>query len=218
MFEKRVAKPQALLAYGFEEKDGIYELIKSLRDGDFILSVKVGEKVSFELLDGETGELYPALFAASRQGAFVNQLRQEVLDVLEDIRDKCFTAPSKFSAQTERLLAAIFQKYGTKLAYPWEKMRSETASPAGVLRHAESQKWYGLVMTMDAEKITPQKAGKTQILNLKHDRVAELIKEEGIYPAYHMNKKYWLSLMLDDSLADERILALLERSFELTKK
>ena len=37
------------------------------------------------------------------------------------------------------------------------------------------------------------------ILNLKTTRAAELHKQSGIYPAYHMNKKYWISIILDDS-------------------
>jgi len=56
------------------------------------------------------------------------------------------------------------------------------------------------------------------VLNVKNDHVAELIQKKGIYPAFHMNKKYWLSLPLDDSLSDQEIFDLLAVSYQLTSK
>lgn len=37
------------------------------------------------------------------------------------------------------------------------------------------------------------------------------------FKAYHMNKKSWISVSLDDSLSDEEIIRLIDLSFELTK-
>ena len=57
-----------------------------------------------------------------------------------------------------------------------------------------------------------------EAVNLKHDQVADLLSKKGIYPAFHMNKRYWLSLALDDSLQDEEALELIEKSWNLTVK
>lgn len=40
----------------------------------------------------------------------------------------------------------------------------------------------------------------------------------GIYPAWHMNKKSWVSLILDDTLPDGQIMEFLEESYRLTQK
>ena len=51
------------------------------------------------------------------------------------------------------------------------------------------------------------------------DRSGELqARYMGIRPGWHMNKKYWLSLPLDDTLTDIELFALLDESFTLTKK
>ena len=57
-----------------------------------------------------------------------------------------------------------------------------------------------------------------EAVNLKHDQVADLLSKKGIYPAFHMNKRYWISVVLDDTLSDEEVLELIERSWNLTIK
>ena len=62
------------------------------------------------------------------------------------------------------------------------------------------------------------RSGLVEAVNLKHNQVADLLSQKGIYPAFHMNKRYWISLALDDSLSDDEILDLLEISWNLTLK
>ena len=40
-----------------------------------------------------------------------------------------------------------------------------------------------------------------------------LLSQKGFLPAYHMNKNYWVSILLDGSLPDEQIAPLLELSY-----
>ena len=40
---------------------------------------------------------------------------------------------------------------------------------------------------------------QSEAVNLKHDQVADLLLNKGIYPAFHMNKRYWISVALDDA-------------------
>ena len=41
---------------------------------------------------------------------------------------------------------------------------------------------------------------------------------KGIYPAYHMNKAYWVTAALDGSAEDETIKMLTRMSYRLTEK
>lgn len=61
---------------------------------------------------------------------------------------------------------------------------------------------------------------KLNIINLKIDGTKrdELHKINGIYPAFHMNHKSWISLALDDTLSDSLIMELVSKSYNLTKK
>ena len=41
-----------------------------------------------------------------------------------------------------------------------------------------------------------------------------LLSQKGFLPAYHMNKNYWISILLNDSVPDSEILPLLELSYD----
>ena len=43
-------------------------------------------------------------------------------------------------------------------------------------------------------------------------------KEEGILPEYHMNKEYWISILLDGKISKQKICDLIEISYDLTSK
>ena len=58
-------------------------------------------------------------------------------------------------------------------------------------------------------------------LNLKCDPVrAEMLRENhpAIQPGYHMNKRHWNTIILDGSIADAEILAMIDDSYALVVK
>ena len=91
-----------------------------------------------------------------------------------------------------------------------------------VLRHEDNQKWYGLVMDVEREKLhlpdDLRKEDDVDILNLKCDPnlAGSLMANPGIFPAYHMNKVNWISVLLDGSVPEKQIFSLLDLSFDLT--
>lgn len=58
----------------------------------------------------------------------------------------------------------------------------------------------------------------TDIINVKIPPAKgdELRQISGIYPAYHMNHKTWISVVLDDTLSDESIMDFINTSYQLT--
>lgn len=42
-------------------------------------------------------------------------------------------------------------------------------------------------------------------------------EQTGFAPAYHMNKKHWLTILLNGSIDDDEIYNLLDMSYEMTK-
>lgn len=109
----------------------------------------------------------------------------------------------------------IFDTYGVKADYPWLD-----APETAVYRHKESRKWFGLIMTIPVSKLGLEGNLNIDVINLKCDPllIGSLHREKGIFPAYHMNKAYWISVALDGSVADETIKWLLNLSFDLTKR
>ena len=57
-----------------------------------------------------------------------------------------------------------------------------------------------------------------EVLNLKApaDQIPELTTHPGIYQAWHMNKKHWISVLLNDTLTDDSVWELIEISYHLT--
>ncbi|MFK4565554.1 MmcQ/YjbR family DNA-binding protein [Enterococcus sp. UD-01] len=88
-----------------------------------------------------------------------------------------------------------------------------------VFRHKKSGKWFGLVMTVEKNKLGMQAFGTVEMLNVKADPeiISILTKSNGYLPAYHMNKNHWITVLLDGTVKEEQIKKLLQDSYDLTK-
>jgi len=200
--------------YGFIENQGVWTYSSTILQGNFLMMVTVEDgDLSFQVYDQETGELYPQVHMESMRGTFVGSVREACLEVLYSIRKACFEVQEFLCPQTKRIMALVQEKYGNQLEYLWEK-----SPDTAVLRHEDNQKWYAILMRIPWDRLDKGRDGLVESVNLKHDQVADLLSLMGIYPAFHMNKRYWISLPLDDTLTDEKVLELFEKSYFLTSK
>ena len=83
----------------------------------------------------------------------------------------------------------------------------------------KDKSWYAAVLQVPREKLGQNGTDKVEILNLKCDPllIGSLKKQEGVYPAYHMNKEHWISIALDSAISKEEIYALLDWSYHVKK-
>ena len=104
------------------------------------------------------------------------------------------------------------EQFNTQPDYPWDG--DETA----VLRHADNRKWFALVMNLPKSKFGLPTADRTDVMNLKlpPEMIGSFGPSDGIYPAYHMNKASWVSVLLDTADADT-VKFLLGVSFSVTE-
>ncbi len=58
---------------------------------------------------------------------------------------------------------------------------------------------------------------KVDILDVKcdADMVGLLTQTYGFLPGYHMNKKYWITMLLDGTVSEAKILDFLDMSYDL---
>ena len=200
--------------YGFIENEGVWTYSFQILDGDFVMTVSITvDNVRFQVFDQETGDLYPQVHMESMRGSFVGSVREACLEILYQIRNACFEVQDFICPQTKRIMTQVQEKYGNQLEYLWEK-----SSDTAVLRHEGNQKWYAVLMKISWDKLEKGREGQMEAVNLKHNCVADLLSQKGIYPAFHMNKRYWISVVLDDTLSDEEVLGLMEKSWNLTTK
>ena len=201
-------------AFGFVENSGVWTYSCQILQGDFVMAVSVVDgNLSFQVFDQETGDLYPQVHMESFKGSFVASVREACLEILYQIRKACFDVQDFICPHTKRIMAQVQEKYGNQLEYLWEK-----SPDTAVLRHEGNQKWYAVLMRIPWDKLEKGREGLVEAVNIKHNQVADLLSQKGIYPAFHMNKRYWISLALDDSLSDDEVLDLLEISWNLTLK
>lgn len=219
LFEKYQANPEKLQVFGFEKIGEEFVYSQEIMNGDFLLQLKLqGDKLDYQVFDQETDDEYVQVKMEAMTGEFVGQVREACQEIFLMIRANCFEEVGFLYEQSSRLQDYVAKTYGGRLEYLWENSSKNGNLHAGVFRHQDTKKWYGIFMTIDWSKFENGKTGQIEVLNVKNNQVADLLKKAGIYPEFHMNKKYWLSLPLDDTLTDTELFSLLDKSFELAQK
>ena len=114
-------------------------------------------------------------------------------------------------SQRGRITQYIQDTFGTESEYLWAD------SPGNaVFRHPASKKWYAAMMRVLPEKLGLPSGEALDIMDIKCDTImiGSLLSTEGFFPAYHMNKNHWISIVLDGSVSDDQIIPLLELSYD----
>lgn len=212
LFQRKVPVTETLIPYGFTQKEDGYHLHRLLLDDQFQMDVHIDPKgkIKAMLIDTETGDEYMQVHMPASQGTYVLMVREAYLDVLEDVARHCFKETRFLFPQTNRIDQLIEEKYGEHPDYPFKKLDS-----AAVYRYPANRKWYGLVMDIEKGLLTKED-DKTIIeaLNVKvdADKRNHYLSMDGIYPAYHMNRENWLSIVLDETVPDEIVMELIDQS------
>ena len=113
----------------------------------------------------------------------------------------------------QELLEHCLSTYGTSADYPFDE-DFETA----VLRHTDNRKWYAIVMRVSRRRFFEDSDEVVDVVNLKIplELFGEFDVFGGIYPAYHMNKRHWISVLLPD-VSNDLLCHLVNLSFDATK-
>ena len=87
-----------------------------------------------------------------------------------------------------------------------------------VLRHADTGKWFGIIMHISGNKVGLSPDIKVDVMNVKckpEDTFTAREISSGILPAYHMNKKHWISICLDETVSFDEICNRMDNSYAL---
>ena len=113
----------------------------------------------------------------------------------------------------EEVRRYIQAKYGIEAETPWKEFPRYL-----VFRHPANRKWFALLMNVPRERLGLEGEGELDVLDVKLAPmlVHSLEGEEGFLVAYHMNKKNWLTVLLDGSAEEKRVKSLIDDSFQIT--
>lgn len=102
-------------------------------------------------------------------------------------------------------------RYSSKPEYLWKR-----TPDAFILRNSRNKKWYALVMSVSRSSLGLNGEECIDILNVKcSSLVREILIVEGkAIPAYHMNKKLWISVFLD-KISEQEVKGIIDESYDI---
>lgn len=106
------------------------------------------------------------------------------------------------------------KKYQVSPEYPWKK-----SDKNAVFRHSDNNKWFALVINVRRDKLGLSGIEHIDVINLKINDMFYrdmILQKMGIIPAYHMNKQYWITVLLDGTVETEMLFELIDMSFMAT--
>ncbi|MBO7698458.1 MAG: MmcQ/YjbR family DNA-binding protein [Erysipelotrichaceae bacterium] len=212
IFKRSHSSKTKLKNYGFILDNRDYIFRKRFMNDEFelIMTVKPDGKIEVKVMESELNEEYPNVYTDAIYGSFVSKVREEMIEILNDIRSKCFEDDLFIYPQTKRIVSYIRKQYGDKPEFLWEKYPDYA-----VFRNRNTGKWYAIIMNLDGKKLG-LKEGEIEIIDLKADEalINALKSNKGYHEAYHMNKDKWLTIILDESNQDEVIFSLIDYSYQ----
>ncbi len=211
IFKRHIPSYPKLLKYGFVKRKDSYYYSKNMMNDTFRADIVVDSKgtVKGKVIEIELEEEYINFRIEGSTGEFVGKVREEYKAILQDIAQHCFDKAYFIFEQTNRIAKAIDQKYGVSPEFLWERFPHY-----GVFRNARSKKWFGIVVNIDKSKMILGETGEVEVINLKlDDYVPKALTQKGVYAGYHSSKKNWVSILLDDTLTDEKIMELVDLSY-----
>lgn len=216
LFKKCIFDYSKLLNYGFKEENNIYYYEKYILDNNYKICIKVeNNNVKGKIFDLIFNDEYLNLNVDSNL-SFNNKIKEEYFKMLKDIKVKCTNESLFIFKQSNDITCYIKRKYKVNPEFLWKKSPGD-----GVFRNKNNKKWFGIILSVSKNKLDLKyKQEEVEVINLKLDEdiIKELIKIDGFYNAYHMNKKSWISIILDNTLDNEIIYSLIDHSYNNVNK
>ena len=216
-FKNKKTNINKLMKYGFELTDGKYVYQTGIVDGQLTMTVTVDGNgdIETELYDTSAEDIYTLHLVEGAVGAYVGRVRAEYEAILHGIEQNCYDRDVFKQDFTREILTYAKQKYNDEPEYLWNDLPD-----AAVIRRKDTKKWYVLLMTVLPKRLGLEGCEPIEIVDLRFD-VDELpLKVDGkrYFPGYHMNKKHWITILLDGSVPLAEILDYVDKSYALAKK
>jgi len=217
IFRKSKINFDELSKYGFIKEQDLYRYSQNIMNDALRVDFEIDSSgvVKGKIYDLSFEEEYTNFRIKDCNGSFAVQVKEEYICLLKDIRKHCFKREMFIYDQSNRITNAIKESYGDEPEFEWEKFPGYAT-----FRNKDNKKWYGIIMNIDKSKLENNTSGEVEIIDIKLEpnEIEDLLKKEGFYPAYHMNKKNWITIILDNTVSDEKIMSLIEKSYNYTIK
>ena len=212
LFKRYIVDFSKLEKFGFIKEKDYYIYSKNFMNNEFKTIIKIDNNgfIKGYVIDLNTNLEYFNI-RLEKYGSWTGEVIDNYKMILVDIRDNCFSERYFISDQANRIGNYIIEKYHDKPEFLWKKYPN-----FGVFRNKNKQKWYALMANIKGNVFNKPNE-EIEIINIKLNnvKIEKLLKQNGYYQAYHMNKKSWISIILDETLSDLEIEELIDESYKI---
>lgn len=184
------------------------ETIPSKIEGFYFYIVSASVEKGLEIIvKDEFHERYSLFDVTTTNSKIAEQLRQEAEEM---VFQWCYSVDTSLVALKEQWNRWILEHITPYSAMPFKK------SAAIVYNAKENGKWYALMMEIPFSKLGITSDEIALILNVKisPEEKETLLQKEGVFEAYHMNKKHWISIALNVCKDEAFIQECIENSYK----
>lgn len=117
------------------------------------------------------------------------------------------------SPQAHELIKFVRKKYNRELEFLWARSPDD-----GIWRRADNDKWFGGIFHVRANRIMPNASDEIiEILDIRctPDMIDFIVDKKMIFPGWHMNKRHWITIILDGRMKMSQIENLLNSSYRI---
>lgn len=217
VFKYKRAVWDKLIVYGFEKSGESFIYRTFICENSMRLTVAVDNsgKITTEVWDTETEEPYTLFLVDGAAGEFVGRVREEYTRVLEDIAERCFETQIFKCGFTSEIIEYARKKFGDEAEYLWERFPDNA-----VLRRSDTKKWYAVILTVPYRKFGIEREGTVEVIDMRMepDELERTVDDKTCFRGWHMNKKHWVTMLLDGSAPLDEIIRRLNESYNLAVK
>lgn len=216
IFKNRVCNFKKLIDFGFGKNNDTYFYKTVLPSSGFKMNVSITEQgcISAVVLDNDLNEPYTLHLTSEAVGEFVGKIKAEYEEIIAEISDQCFEPDVFKSDFAKEIIVYIRNKYGNELEYLWKRFPDNA-----VARRNDNSKWYLAILTVSRSRLGFESDEIVEVIDLRmKPEEVEKIDRVNILPGYHMNKKHWITIVLDGTVLLDEIYSLIDDSYKLAKK
>lgn len=203
-----------LLKYGFIKENEKYIYKTYICDNQFEVNIVISDTEKYaKVMDLENEMEFALVDVEGVEGQFVGKVRQNYEDIIRDVIIKCTSKEAFKSNQAKEVIEYIEKRYGDKLEFLWEKFDDNA-----IWRNKQNNKWYGVLLIIPENKLGLKSDNKIEVIDLRYqkEKIENIVDNKKIFPGYHMNKKSWITIKLDNSLDTKAICDLIDNSYNLS--
>ena len=199
--------------FGFVKSDKGYCFAQKIFDDQFELQVVVqAERAYSKLYDLSSGEEYILADIEDATGKFVGSVRESYQHAIENLIESCTDDDIFKFSQTKQIIEYVEKKYVDKLEFLWKKFPNDA-----VFRCKDTKKWYVAILTTSKKNFGFDSNSSIEVIDLRNVPNDKIVDNQKIFKGYHMNKKNWISIVLDDSVETQKIEKLIDNSHKLAE-